>query len=229
MVSEIPLHVSIIPDGNRRWARQRALKPWEGHSKAGTFENLNPLLVEARKRGIKYLSLWGFSTENWKREKKEVEIIMRVILKGLYEFEEHAEEEQTRFVHVGRKDRLLPKLVEQIKKLEERTKNNEGICVVLCLDYGGRDEIVRAVNSVLKEGKKSVNIEEFGSYLDTRGIPDPDLIIRTGGEMRTSGFLPFQSDYAELYFTNIYFPDFGVNDLKKALTEYAKRQRRFGG
>ncbi len=228
MDDSIPVHVAIIPDGNRRWARERNMKPWEGHAKAGTFENLNSLIQEAKKLGVKYLSFWGFSTENWKREKKEVSIIMRLILKGLNEFDERAEKD-VRFVHIGRKDRLLGKLVERIDSLEEKTKGNKEVCVLLCLDYGGRDEIIRAVNNVLTSGKKEISEEEFRNFLDTNGFPDPDLIVRTGGEMRMSGFMPFQSDYAELFFTDVYFPDFDAKELRKAVEWYYGRDRRFGG
>lgn len=228
MEGKLPTHVALIPDGNRRWAKDRNMKPWEGHAKAGTFDNLNSLLVEARKIGIKYISFWGFSTENWKRDKKEVNIIMRIILKGLNEFDEKMEK-GLKFVHVGRKDRLLKKLVDRINDLERKTKDNKEICMILCLDYGGRDEIMRAVNKLLKEGKKEIDIDEFRKYLDTNNLPDPDLIIRTGGEMRMSGFMPFQSDYAELYFTDIYFPDFDAAELRRAVQWYSKRDRRFGG
>ncbi|MBS3077289.1 di-trans,poly-cis-decaprenylcistransferase [Candidatus Pacearchaeota archaeon] len=227
MDNTIPIHVAVIPDGNRRWAKRRLLKPWEGHEKAGTYENMNSLIQEAKKFGVKYMSFWGFSTENWKREKKEVDILMRIILKGLNEFDEKRDM-GIRFVHVGRKDRLLKKLVDKIVELEEKTKNNKGICVIMCLDYGGRDETVRAVNKILKEGRKEIDAEEFRLYLDTNGFPDPDLIIRTGEEIRMSGFMPFQSDYAELYFTETYFPDFDVKELRKAFEEYSRRQRRYG-
>jgi undecaprenyl diphosphate synthase len=132
-------------------------------------------------------------------------------------------------VDVGRKDRLLKKLVDRIRSLEEKTKDNNGLCVILCLDYGGRDEIIRAVNKILVEGKKKIDIEEFRNYLDTDGLPDPDLIVRTGGEWRTSGFMPFQSDYAELYFTDVFFPDFDAKELRKAVEWYSNRDRRFGG
>ncbi len=228
MESRIPVHVAVIPDGNRRWARQRSMKPWEGHVKAGTFDNLNALFQEAKKLGVGYVSFWGFSTDNWKRDKKEVDIIMRLILKGLNEFDEKLEED-IKFVHVGRKDRLLKKLIDRIRSLEEKTKDNKGLCVILCLDYGGRDEIIRAVNKILVEGKKKIDIEEFRNYLDTDGLPDPDLIVRTGGEWRTSGFMPFQSDYAELYFTDVFFPDFDAKELRKAVEWYSNRDRRFGG
>lgn len=204
------------------------MKPWEGHVKAGTFENLNPLFEEAKKRGIGYLSFWGFSTENWKRDKKEVDIIMRLILKGLNEFEERAAKEGIRFIHVGRKDRLLGKLIEKMNELEEMTKDNKKLCVVLCLDYGGRDETIRAVNKVVKKGKELKDEGDFFEFLDTKEVPNPDLIVRTGGEKRLSGFMPYQSTYSELYFTDVYFPDFNAEELGKAVEEFQRRQRRFG-
>ena len=227
-MNERPLHVAIIPDGNRRWARQKGMKPWEGHIKAGAYDNMKPLFEKAKELGVKYLSFWGFSTENWKRDKKEVSIIMRLILKGLQEFEEKIEDDKVRFRHIGRKDRLLKKLVEAMNDLEKKTEKYDGLHVLLCLDYGGRDEIVRAVNKILKAGKEEIDASEFEGYLDTKGIPDPDLIIRTGGEKRFSGFMPFQSDYAEICFTDIYYPDFSAEDLGKAIDEYSRRQRRFG-
>ncbi|MFH1290316.1 MAG: polyprenyl diphosphate synthase [Nanoarchaeota archaeon] len=227
--SKIPEHVVIIPDGNRRWARKRGLSATRGHVKAGSYANLNPLFREAKGLGIKYLSFWGFSTENWKRDKKEVDIIMRVILKGLNEFDEDVENEKVRFVHVGRKDRMLGKLVDKIGDLEEKTKKYTDLVVVLCLDYGGRDEVVRAVNKILKEGKREIDEKGFADYLDTKGLPDPELIIRTGGEKRMSGFMPYQSTYAELYFTDVYFPDFDAGQLRKAVDWFMKVDRRFGG
>jgi len=227
LASKTPKHVVIIPDGNRRWARNKGLTSTAGHVRAGSYGNLSSLFKEAKKLGVRYLSLWGFSTENWNSGKKEVDIIMRLILKGLNEFDENADENRVRFVHVGRKDRLLDKLVERIESLEEKTKGFEGLTCVLCLDYGGRDEIVRAVNKVLEKGER-VDEESFAELLDTKGIPDPDLIIRAGGEKRFSGFMPYQSIYSELYFTDVYFPDFEAVELRKAVGDFGKRERRFG-
>lgn len=222
-----PRHVSLIPDGNRRWARRKMLKPWEGHYVAGKYENVKKILDEARKLGIKYLSVWGFSTENWKREKKEIEEIFKIVKNLVIECRKDAMKEKIRFVHVGRKDRLPHELLEEIKNLENETKEFEDFCVVLCLDYGGKDEIVRAVNKIVEKGKK-VTEESFNSYLDTREIPEPDLIIRTGGEKRLSGFMPFQSVYSEIYFSEKYFPDFSPTDLRDAVEDFRKRKRNFG-
>ena len=134
-----------------------------------------------------------------------------------------------RFKHLGRKDRIPKKLVQALEKLEQESKNYSGFNVQLCLDYGGKDEIIRAVNRAIKSGKIEINEKEFHEFLDTKNIPEPDLIIRTSGEQRTSGIMPFQSSYAELYFTPVYFPDFNSQELKKAIEEFQKRQRRFGG
>lgn len=221
-------HVAIIPDGNRRWARGNGWQAWKGHQKAGSYENLIALLKAAKELGIEYISLWGFSTENWKRDKKELDKLFEVILNGVNKLIEEVDKEKIWVRHVGRKDRLPKELVKKINELEEKSKKFEDIKVLLCVDYGGRDEIVRAVNKALNEGKRELNEEEFGEHLDAAGIPEPDLIIRTGGEKRTSGFMPFQSDYSELYFTDVYFPDFGPKELKEAVEEFSRRQRRFG-
>lgn len=227
--AKIPQHVSIIPDGNRRWARKHRLEIWAGHRVAGNYDNLNSLFSEARRLGVKYLSIWGFSTENWKRNKKEIDIIFEVVYKGLERCLQEAKKEKVSFKHIGRKDRLPKKVVQILEKLENETREFNENYVLLCLDYGGRDEIVRTVNKILKSGKKEINEKDFAEYLDTSGIPYPDLIIRTGGEKRLSGFMPFQSDYAELYFTKTYFPDFDAKKLRKAVKEFSKRARRFGG
>ncbi len=223
---KIPQHVVVIPDGNRRWARKHKLKLWAGHEVAGTYDNLNSLFQE--RLGVKYFSIWGFSTENWERDKQEVEAIFDIIYRGLERCLQEAKKEKICFRHIGRKDRLPKKLIELLENLERETKEFREYHVLLCLDYGGRDEIIRATNKIISEKKKSVTEKEFAESLDTDGIPDPDLIIRTGGEFRLSGFMPFQSIYAELYFTKTYFPDFNAKELKKAVEEYSRRQRRFG-
>jgi len=227
--NKIPIHLSIIPDGNRRWAKAKGLLASEGHRRAGSYEHIKNLFDEVKKLGIKYLSFWGFSTDNWKRDKKEIEEIFKLVLKAIGEWRKEAFENKIRFRHFGRKDRLPKNLVDEIEKLEEETKGFENFNVNLCLDYGGRDEIVRAVNKILKSGKKEINEGEFMEYLDSAGIPEPDLIVRTSGEQRTSGFMPFQAAYAELYFADVHFPDFDACELGKAVEEFAKRKRRFGG
>ena len=221
-------HVAIIPDGNRRWAKKHGLTRWISHRKAGDYNNLILLFNEAKNLDIKYLSIWGFSTENWKRTKTEVNEILKVISKGIDDATEKADENRTCFKHIGRKDRLPKDLIRKLENLEQVTKKFKSNFVLLCLDYGGRDETIRTVNKLLNKKLKKINEKKFPSYLDTAGIPNPDLIIRTGGEKRLSGFMPYQSDYAELYFTDVYFPDFRPKELKEAVEEFSRRQRRFG-
>lgn len=225
----VPVHVAIIPDGNRRWAKSRGFKASYGHYKAGSYDNIKSLIKAAEKMGIKYLSVWGFSTENWKRDSNEVNAIFDLLIKDIALFKKDSERDKIRFRHFGRKDRLPKKLVDALSELEELTKNHKGISVQLCLDYGGKDELIRAVNAVIASKRKRVDAKIFSSYLDSGRIPDPDLIIRTSGEKRLSGFMPWQSGYAELYFSEKYFPDFGVEELREAVKEFGRRKRRFGG
>lgn len=227
MANEIN-HVAIIPDGNRRWAQSNGLKIWKGHEKAGSFENLSALFRESKAQGIKYTSLWGFSTENWNRDKKEVDKILEIISAGVDSLREVLHEEKFGFKHIGRKDRIPKELAEKFEELEVESQEYEDNYILICVDYGGRDETVRAVNKILRDGKSEVNETIYSSYLDTAGIPDPDLIIRTGGEKRFSGFMPFQAAYSELYFSDVYFPDFGTEQLREAIEDFRKRKRRFG-
>lgn len=224
----MPMHVSIIPDGNRRWAREKGLVASEGHRKSGSYEHIRVLFDEARRLGIKYLSFWGFSTENWKREKKEIEEIFRLVLKAIEQWRDDAHENKIRFRHFGRKDRLPKNLVSEIEKLEKETEKYSDFNVCICLDYGGRDEIVRAVNKILGSGMKKIDEKEFAKYLDSFDVPDPDLIIRTSAEYRTSGFMPFQSAYSEWYFADVHFPDFDACELRKSVEEFSKRKRNLG-
>ena len=221
-------HSAIIPDGNRRWAKEKGFEASYGHSKGGDYEHLRGLLDEARKLGIKYVSFWGFSTENWARGKLERNAIFNLILKSIKRFREDALKNKTRFRHIGRRDRLPESLLSELEKIEEETKNFSDFNVMLCLDYGGRDEIVRAINRMIKEGVKQIDEKEFAKYLDTAEIPEPDMIIRTAGEKRLSGFMAFQSAYAELYFSEVYFPDFDAGELRKAVEDFKKRKRNFG-
>jgi len=227
MKAKIPEHVAIIPDGNRRWARGKGLVATAGHVMAGTYENLYPLLKEARDLGIGCISLWGFSTENWKRDKKERDIILKVISKGLEKLRKESKKERYVVKHIGRRDRLPRELIGQIEKLESETCGNKGLNILIGIDYGGRDEIVRAVEKMLAS-KNEVSEEEFEKCLDTAGMPDPDLVIRTGKDNRLSGFMPFQSTYSELCFIDKYFPDFKPADLSKAVKNFGMRDRRFG-
>ncbi len=225
----IPKHVAIIPDGNRRWAKYRGLAPQFGHYRAGSYSNIESLLKEAKKIGVKYVSIWGFSTDNWKRSENEKKAIFDLILGGVKRFMKFAKENRMKFKHIGRKDRLPRNLIKALEKLEKETSKYKDFTVLLCLDYGGRDELIRAVNKILKSETKEINEKDFAKFLDSYGMPDPDFIIRTSGENRLSGFMPFQAAYAELYFSKIYFPEFGIEELHKAIREYGRRARRFGG
>ncbi|NCO11738.1 di-trans,poly-cis-decaprenylcistransferase [Candidatus Pacearchaeota archaeon CG_4_9_14_0_2_um_filter_39_13] len=224
----IPNHVVIIPDGNRRWARKNGLKSFQGVLSGGNYNHLKSLFDEAKEAGIKYVSLWGFSTENWRRPKIEINSVFSLILSNFERFRADLAKDKTRFRHFGRKDRLPKKLLEAISILEKESKNFKDFNIQLCLDYGGRDEIVRAVNNIIKDKKKKVDEKEFAKYLDNAEVPDVDLIIRTSGEKRTSGLMPFQSVYAELYFCDKYFPDFSAEDMKDAIEEFSRRKRNFG-
>jgi undecaprenyl diphosphate synthase len=224
----IPTHVAIIMDGNGRWAKARGLPRLAGH-KAGT-ENLRRVIRGCVEFGVKYLTIYAFSTENWARPADEVtglmNIIKDVIEKELGEL--HKEGVQLR--HLGHLDKLDPGLQEKVRKAVELTCNNDRLILNIAFNYGGRDEILCAVTQMIKDKVKpeQVTPELFSTYLFTNGIPDPDLIIRTSGEMRTSNFLNWQSAYSEWYFTQTYWPDFDKEELRKAIFAYSERDRRFG-
>ena len=225
----IPKHIAVIPDGNRRWAKLRGQAANFGHYQSANYENLKSLFNEAKNLGVKYFSIWGFSTENWKRNDNEIKNIFDLVSDFVDKYKQDLHKDKIRFRHIGRKERLPKKLSKKLIDLEKQTKNYNEFNVQLYLDYGGRDELLRAINKLLKSKTKKINEEEFKKYLDTNSIPDPDLIIRTSGEYRLSGFMPFQSTYSELYFTDKHFPDFNTAELRKAIQEFSKRKRRFGG
>lgn len=222
-----PKHIGIIPDGNRRWAKSKGVAEYLAHSTPGNYNNLSKIFETAKEEGVETLSIWAFSTENWDREKREVDELLGVIERGLDSFSLASPRDQYKFRFIGRKDRIPRRMETKILELEEETKNYSRIQIVLGIDYGGRDEILRAVNRAVREGKE---LDEKGlkNLLDTRDIPDPDLIIRTGEEKRLSGYLPFQSTYAELIFLDKLFPDFTPQDLRNAIEEFEERKRRFG-
>lgn len=226
----VPQHVVIIPDGNRRWARQQGLKAWIGHKVSSQPERLKQYFLECRDFGVKYFTFWALSTENLTtRDERELKVLYQIIRDNINEYEKLLETEKIRFRHLGRKDRLPTDIIEALNRLEKTTEKFDDLHMQLCLDYGGRDDIVRAIKKMIDAGITEVNENLVSEYLDGAGIPDPDLIIRTSGEHRTSGILPYQSTYAELYFTNIYFPDFGPLEFRRAILDYAGRVRRFGG
>ncbi len=229
--TKVPDHIAMILDGNRRWARSRGLLPWEGH-RAG-YEAIKKVAKAARQMGVHTFTIWAFSTENWSRPKEEIDAILDLLRKGLVEFLKEAKRDKVRLVHLGRKDRFPKDVAELLARVEKETAHFDKNILNLALDYGGRDEILRAVKSIVKDGVSPEKIDEnlFASYLDTKGqpYPYPDLFIRTSGEQRTSGYLPWQMVYAEYYFEEDHLPDFTPEKLKEAILDYSRRRRRFGG
>jgi undecaprenyl diphosphate synthase len=226
--TRLPNHIAIIMDGNGRWAAARGLHRLEGH-KAGT-DNLRRVIRACIEFGVPYLTVYAFSTENWGRPKDEVTGLMHILEEMIDQEFEELHQQGVRLVHIGRLEGLSPLLREKVLHAMEMTKNNSRLVLCLAWNYGGRDEIVWAVQSIMREGisPDQVTPEVISSHLFTANIPDPDLIIRTSGEMRISNFLIWQSAYAEWYITDIYWPDFDKEELRKALESYACRERRFG-
>lgn len=221
----LPKHIVVIPDGNRRWAKNKGLPVWRGHQKG--MQRTKELLRELRKLGVQYCTWWGFSTENWDRNTDEVEKLMVLFEKTLNDLARDAHKNKIQFKHFGRHDRLAKSLVTKIEKLEKETAHYEDYHFGLALDYGGHDELIRAFKKIQKAGKE-ISEETITEALDTKGFPDPDLIVRTGGEQRISGIMPWQSVYAELYFEKALYPDFDTKKLRKALDDFSQRERRFG-
>tara|TARA_Y100000310_G_scaffold289850_1_gene316530 strand:- start:1728 stop:2420 length:693 start_codon:yes stop_codon:yes gene_type:complete len=229
-MENIPQHIVLFPDGNRRWAKERAMDTLEGH-KAG-YEKALQLVDWCQARGVQALTMFGFSTENWNRTEREVSYLMRLLETGLAEqlqkyVGEKARERGVRMRVIGQKERLPESLQKVIGEVEEATKENNRFFLTLAVSYGGRWDIVQAAQTMAKEGKE-ITEETLANYLSTAGLPDPDLVIRAGGEQRFSNFLLWQSAYAELYFYQKYWPDFTEQDLDDAIAEYQRRQRRFG-
>ena len=226
---KIPTHVGLIMDGNGRWATQRGLPRLAGH-KAGV-ENVKPTVLAAKKFGIKYLTFYAFSTENWKRPQDEVSGIMNLLSIFIDKEVNNLHKEGVRILHIGRRERLDQGLRKKIEGAINLTKDNTTITVQMGLDYGGRDEIAQAVRKIVASGvtPEEVTEELISQNLYTAGIPDPDLIIRTSGEMRTSNFLIWQSAYSEWIFPETYWPDFTEQVFWQMLVEYSRRDRRYGG
>ncbi|HUS83383.1 MAG TPA: polyprenyl diphosphate synthase [Dehalococcoidia bacterium] len=226
---QLPAHVAIIMDGNGRWAKERGLSRQAGH-RAGT-ENIRRIITFLGERGVSYLTLYAFSTENWTRPRPEVRALMQLVGRVIKREIKELHERGVRLVHLGRLDRLAPSLRRQVLDAIDLTKGNTAMTVAIAFDYGGRAEIVDAVRRILTDGLSPAQVDEdtISSYLYTTGMPEPDLVIRTAGEMRLSNFLIWQAAYAEYYSTPIYWPDFGPEEMEAALQEYAHRERRFGG
>lgn len=232
-MNNIPKHVAVIMDGNGRWAKARNLPRSLGH-KAGV-ETIRRVIKEADRLGIKYMTLYAFSTENWKRPKDEVSAIMKLLVQYLMQELNELHENNVVINTLGDISRLPNGCIEQIEKAKEKTKDNTGIVMNVALNYGGRDEIVRGIKLLIsdeKEGKININdINEdiINNYLFTAGMPDPDIIIRPSGEQRLSNFLLWQCAYSEFWYSNINWPDFDEKDLRRAIYDYQQRNRRFGG
>lgn len=229
--TRVPDHLAIIPDGNRRWARARGLHTLQGH-RAG-FDRAVELARAARDIGIHTVTLWGFSTENWDRTEKEINYLMRLYEKLVDDYLKEASRDNVKIVHLGRRDRIPKTLLKKITYAENETKDNTRHIMNIAIDHGGHDDIIRATQKMIREGIRAeeVSKELFEKYLDTCKQPYPyvDMIIRTSGEQRTSGFLLWQSSYAEMYWENDHFPDFTPEKLSAAVLDYSRRRRRFGG
>jgi len=215
-------------DGNGRWARRRGLPRIAGH-RAGT-ENIRPVLEAAVEFGIQILTVYAFSTENWRRPEDEVRGLFGLFDEFMQRELDALDRAGVRLRHIGRRETVPPDMLAAIERCVAKTANNTRIALNVAFNYGGRAEIVDAVERMMRDGVEPSTLteEHFSSYLYTAGVPDPDLIIRTGGEMRLSNFLLWQAAYAEFYSTDLYWPDFGRDALRKALLEYQRRQRRFG-
>jgi undecaprenyl diphosphate synthase len=226
---QVPRHVAIIMDGNGRWAKARGLPRLAGH-RAGT-ENIRPVLEACVEFGIEILTIWAFSTENWQRPDEEVKGLLRILQQMIRRELQELHKQGVQLRHVGRLDQLPKRLQKQIRDAVALTKDNHRIVLNVAFDYGGRAEIVQAVQRIIRDGVRAEQVDEalISRYMYTCGQPDPDLIIRTSGEMRMSGFMMWQAAYAEYYITPTFWPDFDRDELCKALAAYSQRDRRFGG
>ncbi|MBM3249370.1 MAG: isoprenyl transferase [Candidatus Omnitrophica bacterium] len=230
--NNIPKHIAIIMDGNGRWAKERGLPRTAGHREG--VERVREAVSACRELGVGVVTFFAFSSENWSRPKAEVQMLLRYLDTFLGREIEKLHKDNIRFKVIGRQDPIPGYLQKKLKEAQDKTRNNTGLTVVLALNYGSKQEIVDAIKSFVRDlgtGEASIDgldTDTFSRYLYTSGLPDPDLLIRTSGESRLSNFLLWQLSYAELYFPKKYWPDFKKDDLKKAVAEYQKRDRRFG-
>lgn len=223
-----PAHVAIILDGNGRWAKKQGKVRTFGHKHGA--ENVVDIAIHAKNRGVKYLTLYAFSTENWKRPASEVDYLMKLLIKFIDSKIDQLMAEDCKINILGDITRLPEATREAVNRALDRTKDNKSLFINIALNYGGRDEIVHAVKNIIADAINPEDIDEdlISSYLYTKGIPDPDLLIRPGGELRISNFLIYQIAYSELYFSDVLWPDFDEAEFDKALLEYANRNRRYG-
>ena len=228
----VPQHIAIILDGNGRWAKSKGMPRNYGHAQGS--KNVEKICEVAYKMGVKYLTVYAFSTENWNRPQSEVDALMTLLRNYMKTCLKTAEKNRMKVRVIGDKTRLDDNIRTRIEELEEASKNNDGLNFQIAINYGSRDEMVRAMRKMMKDceaGKitsDEVTEEVFESYLDTHGIPDPDLLIRTSGELRLSNYLLWQLAYTEFYFTDVPWPDFTKEELEKAIMQYNNRDRRYG-
>ena len=228
VAEKVPTHVAIVMDGNGRWASKRGLPRLAGHH-AGT-ENLRRIIRASVEFGIKFLTIYAFSTENWNRPREEVDGLMRILEEVIDKELRELNEQGVQIRHLGRLDQLAPRLQKKVIHAVETTKQNSQLVLNVAFNYGGRDEVVQAVQHMIRDEIPAEDItpELLSRYLYTAGVPDPDLIIRTSGELRISNFLIWQSAYSEWYVTSTFWPDFGREEFRKALAEFGGRERRYG-
>lgn len=227
--TRIPQHIAVIMDGNGRWASQRGLPRLAGH-RAGT-ENIRAIVSEASRLGVRYLTLYAFSTENWNRPSFEVQGLMQILGDFIDRETQNLHAQQVRLYHLGRLAGLNPLLAHKVEQAVTLTQANSGLTLAIAFNYGGRADIVDAVRQIVATGVDASQIDEqmISSHLSTSGMPDPDMVIRTSGERRLSNFLIWQAAYSEYWFTPIFWPDFRPEHLQQAISEYGQRSRRFGG
>ncbi|UCC95565.1 MAG: isoprenyl transferase [Candidatus Omnitrophota bacterium] len=229
---EVPHHIAIIMDGNGRWARKRGLPRTAGHREG--IKRVKEITKEAKRLGVKILTIFAFSTENWSRPKKELSFLFSSLENFLESYKKELIREDIRLVMIGRRDRINPEIIKKIEETERETARNKSFMLVIALDYGGRWDIVEATKKIMRDYEnKKFKLEELSedvvsAYLSLRSIPDPDLLIRTSGEQRMSNFLLWNLAYAEFYFPQVSWPDFKKEELRKALQTFAQRERRFG-
>ena len=227
--SRLPRHIAIIMDGNGRWAKQKNLPRVEGH-RAGS-KSVREAVETAARLGIKFLTLYAFSKENWKRPKGEIQTLWKLLKDYLKREDKVLVKNRFRLKVIGQRDKIPSYVINELERVEERTKDFDHLTLILALNYGGRDEIVDAVKRIFREKEydiESLDEEKFSHYLYTNHIPDPDLLIRTSGELRVSNFLLWQIAYSEIWITQVFWPDFRKKHLLQALVDYQKRERRFG-
>ncbi|MBR7059937.1 MAG: isoprenyl transferase [Neisseriaceae bacterium] len=224
--TQIPRHVAIIMDGNGRWAKKRFLPRVMGHKKG--VDQLEAAVRRCSELGVEYLTVFAFSTENWRRPSDEVSFLMGLFVEALKKKVQALHRNGLRLRVIGNRDKFPTQIVDGIEESEKLTANNPGMTLTIAADFGGRQDILRAVNELLKEGVTTITEEDMLRHLSLGDAPEPDLFIRTGGEARISNFMLWQMAYAELYFTDTLWPDFDANELDKAIASFQKRERRFG-